>query len=201
MTRTTTTVEADREATRARICDAALRCIERWGLGKTSVEDVATAARISRATVYRYFPGGRDELIRETVAGEVQCFFERLGCALADDEGIEAKLVHGLVVGHRALDDHRLLQQVLSTDREALLAEFAELAPMLVDEVRNELASVLVGERLRAGIDVPAAADYLARLFLSYLTTSGGHDLSDREAVGRLVRTFFVGGILEPTER
>lgn len=46
----------------ARIVDAAERCFERWGAAKTSIDDVANEAGLSRATVYRYI-GTRSELI------------------------------------------------------------------------------------------------------------------------------------------
>jgi AcrR family transcriptional regulator len=45
-----------------RIIDAAERCFDRWGAAKTSIDDVANEAGLSRATVYRYF-GNRSELI------------------------------------------------------------------------------------------------------------------------------------------
>lgn len=47
---------------RERIVDAAERCFERWGAAKTSIDDVANEAGLSRATVYRYI-GTRSELI------------------------------------------------------------------------------------------------------------------------------------------
>src|SRR3954447_24794972 len=83
-------------STRQRLIEATLQCVERWGIAKTSVEDVATAASLSRATVYRHFPGGREELIRETVIWEVTAFFARIEQAVEADPGLEAKLVHGL---------------------------------------------------------------------------------------------------------
>jgi hypothetical protein len=43
-----------------RVVDALLACIARWGVSKTTVEDVAREAGISRATIYRLFPGGKD---------------------------------------------------------------------------------------------------------------------------------------------
>ena len=43
-----------------RVVDAMLECIGRWGLGKTTADDVARTAGISRATLYRTFPGGMD---------------------------------------------------------------------------------------------------------------------------------------------
>ncbi|MGZ4705878.1 MAG: TetR/AcrR family transcriptional regulator, partial [Acidimicrobiales bacterium] len=46
-----------------RILEAALRCVARWGLIKTTVDDVAREAGCSRATIYRAFPGGKQSVI------------------------------------------------------------------------------------------------------------------------------------------
>jgi AcrR family transcriptional regulator len=53
---------AGRPSPHDRILDAAERCFERWGAAKTSIDDVAAEAGLSRATVYRYI-GNRSELI------------------------------------------------------------------------------------------------------------------------------------------
>ena len=49
---------------RDRVCAGAYECIARFGLAKTTVDDVARASRVSRATIYRMFPGGRDQVLR-----------------------------------------------------------------------------------------------------------------------------------------
>ncbi len=43
-----------------RVLDAARRCVDRWGLSKLTIDDVAAEAGVSRATLYRLFPGGKD---------------------------------------------------------------------------------------------------------------------------------------------
>jgi AcrR family transcriptional regulator len=184
-----------RAATRERIIGATLRCVERWGLAKTSLEDVAVAAEVSRATVYRYFPGGRDQLVTETVTWEVERFLGHLEQEVSGDVGLEAKLVHALLTGHRAIGEHHLLHQVLSTEREALLTELATIGPLVLAEVRAVIRRVLADEPVREGVDRDRAADYLARLFLSYLGSAGGCDLTDPAAVTELVRTYLLGGI------
>lgn len=45
------------------VVDAALACIGRWGLAKTTLDDIAREAGISRATVYRRVPGGKAGLV------------------------------------------------------------------------------------------------------------------------------------------
>jgi AcrR family transcriptional regulator len=48
--------------TERRILDATRVCCERWGIAKVTVDDVAAEAGVSRATLYRMFPGGKDVL-------------------------------------------------------------------------------------------------------------------------------------------
>lgn len=46
--------------TGAKIVDGARRCFERYGIEKTTIEDIAKAAGISRPTVYKFFTGKMD---------------------------------------------------------------------------------------------------------------------------------------------
>ena len=74
-----TLVGADRVATQEqRVIDAALRCIARWGIGKTTLDDVAREASCSRATIYRLFPGGKDAVFEALVDAELGRFFDGL---------------------------------------------------------------------------------------------------------------------------
>lgn len=48
------------EEARARIIEAAMRCVDRWGPDRTSLSDVAAEIGVIRQTVYRYFPSTVD---------------------------------------------------------------------------------------------------------------------------------------------
>lgn len=181
---------------RERLLRATLACVERWGLTKTSVEDIAREAGCSRATVYRHFPGGREELVRATVEWEVDRFFRRIEARIAEQPDLASKLRVGLVFGHRAIREHELLQRVLRTEPDALLEELSQVVPTIEQLMRTYLLALLRAERLQLGIDVAAAADYLMRLFLSYLGSPGRWDLTDDAEVDRLVRTQFLAGII-----
>lgn len=63
---------------RDRLIDATGRCFSRFGVAKTTLEDIASEAGVSRATVYRYFEGGRDEIILGVVLREAKSFLEVL---------------------------------------------------------------------------------------------------------------------------
>ena len=155
--------------TRTRILVGALRAVERLGLAKTSLEDVAHAAGVSRATIYRTFPGGRDEVVSETVSWEVQNFLGRIVAAVEGEETLEEKLRLALLVGHRAIGDHLLLQRLLATEPEEIIRELAEVGPVLRDAIAGYIGEELRAAPVRPGTDLDEAADYCARLYLSYL--------------------------------
>jgi len=184
------------EATRDRLLQATLSCVERWGLAKTSLEDVAREAGLSRATVYRYFPGGRRQLVSETVTWEVGRFFARLEEEVDVEPDLATKLVRGLVFGHRAIQEHGLLQQLLRVEPGEILEELSASGPLVGDAIGSYLLDQLDREQLRDGTDPTEAAEYLTRLFLSYLGSQGQWDLTDPVEVERLVRTQFLAGVI-----
>src|SRR5207244_71690 len=65
-----------------RLLQATFACVARYGIAKTTVEDVAREAGISRATVYRQFPGGKDQLVADTIRWESTRFFADLAVAI-----------------------------------------------------------------------------------------------------------------------
>src|ERR1700751_5736008 len=56
---------------RERIVAAAERCIDRHGVRKTTMDDIASEVGLSRPSVYRYF-ADRDDLLVELIPGQGQ---------------------------------------------------------------------------------------------------------------------------------
>ena len=90
----------DPDSVEGRIIAAARECCRQWGWAKTSLDDVARAAGMSRATVYRYFPGGRAAL-KEAVSRhdtiDFFCVLETEALAGAEDLAglLQRRAVHG----------------------------------------------------------------------------------------------------------
>src|SRR5690349_722057 len=78
-----------------RVVDALLECVARWGVAKTTVDDVARTAGLSRATVYRAFPGGKEVALQAAVRRELDRFFTEVGSVLTAAETLEDLLVVG----------------------------------------------------------------------------------------------------------
>lgn len=175
-----------------RVVDAMFACIGRWGLTKTTVEDVARTAGISRATVYRLFPGGKSAILQAGLATEVSRLVSSLSSELERLDDLESCLARAVSVASRFLGDHAALAYVrehewtavesfLAYDRlEALfLLAGAALGPSLIRFVDPERASRM--------------AMWSARLVVSYLLTpSDDIDLGDEATARRIVTTYLL---------
>ena len=185
---------------RTRILEAAYACVARWGLAKTSVEDAAREAGVSRATVYRHFPGGKDELLAGVVDFEVLRFFTRLAEAVQGSTNLVEIAEASLAFAHRALEEHVVLHQVLRSEPQLLVPRITDATNRLHPVVRQFLEPYVAAEaaagRLRPGLDPRMAADYVARMALSYANAGGGWDLGDRAQVQALTR-LILGGVVD----
>jgi len=181
---------------RERILDATMSCVEDSGLRGWALDDVATAAGVARATIYRQFPGGRDELIRAAVTREVATFWGEIADAVRGLPHLEDRLVVGIMAAHRRIANYELLQRLLASEPGDLLTMLFESDELVHTLMVGYLERLLGREPLREGIDAAEAAEYLARMLVGYVSANGQWDLDDEERVRRLVRTQFLAGIL-----
>ncbi len=189
------------EETRRRIVGAAYACVARAGMAATTLDAAAQEAGVARATVYRYFPGGRDELLSAVVTSEVTRFFSSLQADVEDAPDFPAMLERVLLLAHRRLEDHEVLQHVLAVEADRLVPPLVEVMPIIQGLLRDTFAARLASERLRPGVAVGEAADLISRLVLSYMGTPGMWDLDDPAAVSRLVNEQILAGILAAGHR
>lgn len=183
------------------VVDAALACIGRWGTAKTTLDDVAREAGVSRATVYRLFPGGKGAVFGALADREVASFLDGLRAELdrAGDD-LQELLVAGITHAARAIAEHHALQFLLAHEPEVVLPlvafdRFDDLlghaaafcSPVLAPHVGQEWAA-------RAG-------EWITRMVLSYsLVPAAGFDLATEADARRFVRSFVLPGLDTTTE-
>jgi len=195
-------VPADGAAARERLIDAAEACIDRFGLAKTTVEDIATAAKVSRATIYRYFDN-RDELILAVVLRSL----ERSGDAdvaehLADADTPErfgVGLVDAMVQLLDRLRHDPKLEVLLNRDTGGVSATISgaseALFAIVLDDWRPFMSLAQRRGLLRPDLDVDELSEWVLRCVLSLLTVEGPrhHSAQDER---RLLATFLAPALV-----
>ena len=189
-------------ALRERVLEGAYECVARFGIAKTTIEDVVKESGVSRATVYRVFPGGKDQLLRAAVGWEMGRFFGRLAEAVAGAPDFASLVESGLMFAHHAVHGHEVLQKVLITEPEKLLPLLTVEQERPLQFITEFLLPYLEREqaagRVIEGVDLTESADFVARMILSLIGSHGAWNLDDPAEVATLVRGQLLAGILLP---
>lgn len=178
-----------------RVIAATLRCVARWGITKTTLDDVAREAGLSRATVYRIVPGGKDNLLALVSAAELNRFFMALDAAVSGLDDLEDTIVAGVTTAARHLEDHGALRFLIEHEPAQILPRFAfhHLDAILVS-VRSFAAPYL---QRWLGDGAGPAVEWIARIVLSYACTpSPEFDLSDAASARVLIRRYVMPGLI-----
>ncbi len=185
----------DRSSVRVRVVDGALRCLARHGVAKTTVDDIAREAGLSRATLYRTFPGGRDAVLAAVVETETARFFSALAVAMGEATDLEEALVSGLTTSTRWLRNHRALCFVAEHEPGLVLPQLAFAGLDRVLRVAGDFVAPFLGRWLEPE-DAGRAGEWAARIVLAYVADrDGGWSLADLDAARHVVRTFVLPGI------
>jgi AcrR family transcriptional regulator len=193
-----TGLSADADEARQQILAAAERVIQRYGVPKTTMDDIGKEAGVSRPTVYRYF-GDRDALLRALIERRSRMLFERARTFILSHDTFADQIVEGLVY----LVDHGRKDPIV---RILVSPEHMELATPLVGA--SSLATQLTAEmwdpifrramergELRADLDLTEIAEWLA---LIQFILVGRLDFARADDPGhrRLLKTFVLPAFL-----
>lgn len=185
--------------TEARIREATLACVARFGSTKTTLDDIARESGVSRATIYRVFPGGRDTLFEAVIASEVRRFFADLAADLDGCDQLEDLIVVGLGGSMRFLLGHEALHTVATLEPALLLPQLAFHRLEGVLTLATAFAAPYLEPHLDAQADAVAGAEHLVRIVLSY-TLHPDHRLDpyDDASLRAFVRAHVLPGLLAP---
>src|ERR1700761_4177390 len=81
---------------RERIVAAAERCIDRHGIRKTTMDDVACEVGLSRPSVYRYF-ADRDDLLIELITRHARALLDRARKSIARQSSLPDQIVESIL--------------------------------------------------------------------------------------------------------
>ena len=150
------------------LLDVTRDCIERFGLSKVGLSDVASAAGVTRQTVYRYFANAEDLFNAAAVlasGGFLQRMRERV---LRQQKGLAERMVETLVLAIHEIPKDLHLRTLMQSDDF-----FAVSSALKLSFVQEEMLALSDGTR---GLDERTRdelAEILLRLLNSFLADPG----------------------------
>ncbi len=183
---------------RERMLDAAESCLERFGLAKTTIEDVAQAAELSRATVYRQF-GNRDGLLLAVAARDAERTASDAELYLQQFDDVGSWIVEGMLFCLREIPKRPVLSQFLAPQEfgaasrliltsERMLAIGAEMLRPMFEPARRE-------GLLQRDLELDALMEWVLRILMSYLTVAGPPSRTE-EDLRQLLRGLLLPAVL-----
>jgi len=166
-----------------RVLDAVRECCERWGVEKTTIDDIAKVSGVSRATLYRLFPGGRDVLFEAHRVRELDDFFQRLLGQLGDAEGLHRLLARAVSVAMRELTSDSHLTVMLAAEPGEVIGDLTVDGLPRTTRVATAYLLALVEPYLPRA-EARRVIDVTVRLVISYfLAPDPELDLCDEDVV------------------
>ncbi|MFF2806226.1 TetR/AcrR family transcriptional regulator [Streptomyces sp. NPDC058000] len=103
-----------------KILDAAREQFMTFGLRRSTVDDVAKRAGVSRVTVYRRV-GNKDELVQRVLLREYRLFVAEVDAAVAGLPTMEERMVEGFAAILRLIRGHPLIGGLMRLEPETML--------------------------------------------------------------------------------
>lgn len=183
------------DAVRTRVLDAAYEQFCRSGIQRSSMEEVARRANLSRVTLYRRFES-KDALVEQVLLREFRRYFDRFLIDIRSARTVADRIVLGFVSSLRAIRTNALIGGLLDAEPTLLAGSLVGDGRMLAI-ARQFVAAQLRRER-QAGtisheLNLDLTAEMMVRIAASFLMVpTDVVDLDDEEQLAAIAREFIV---------
>lgn len=172
------------------VLDATVACVERLGFQKVTMDHICAEANVSRATVYRMFPGGRDVLFEAVRVRSLADFFTVLRAHVEGASSLDEVLVRCVTVAYAELMADQQLATMLATEPGETLGDLTVSGVSRIVRVAAEFMSPLLHSFVPQQ-QAEEIVEIMCRLVISaFLSPSPLLNFSDEAVVRRLVRTY-----------
>jgi AcrR family transcriptional regulator len=177
-------IPAPMDATQARILDTALTVLSEFGFRKSSMEEVARRAGVSRVTLYRRF-ADKDALVHAVILREARRSLAQIVADISVLTSPEERFVRGFVATILIARRHPLFRKLLEGETDIVLPKYAAVtASQTVDLGREYMSGIIVMLQTLGqfpGLDPEYLAELLIRLWHSLVLTPSSRIASDQE--------------------
>ena len=185
------------DETESRILDTAVEVFTEFGFKRSTMEDVARRAGLSRVTIYRRFQD-KDALVQAVILRESRTSLRAIIQEISALKTTEDRFVRGFVSTVSMARRHPLLSKLISGEHEIVLPMSVRLsASQAIDLGRDYMAGIIIDLQKHGkfpGHDPEWMAEMLIRLWHSIVLTPSSKLAGKDEATV----TKFVQGFLYP---
>lgn len=184
------------DPTRTRLLDAAFDQFCRMGIQRSSMDEVARRAGLSRVTIYRKFDT-KDALVEQVILREFRRYFVRFLADIGEADTAEERVVFGFVSSLRSILDNPLIGGLIETEPTLLAGSIGADDGRMLAAVRQFLSQQLRRDQLAgniaADLDTELTAEMMVRFSNSFLTVpSQLVDVHDGDQLAAIARQYLV---------
>lgn len=184
------------DRTKVRLLDAAYEQFCRMGIQRSSMEDVARRAELSRVTVYRRF-ATKDALVEQVILREFRRYFDQFLIDIRHAHTAADRVVVGFVSSLRAFRENPLIGGLMAAEPTLLagsmIADDGRMLGAVSQFVAGQLRREQEAGKVPEDLDTDLVADVMVRISASFLTArSQVVDVDDTEQLTMVARQFLV---------
>jgi len=179
---------------RDQVLDATLACVAKFGVAKTTLDDVAREAGCARATVYRNF-GGKQQLLLAAVAREADRMADTVERAAIGTDTLVDAATAVVTTGAQFLLECDALTFVLTVEPDVLLPHISfDAGNIVLAEFARRCSPVFA--RFVGDADAARVGEWIVRIAFSYLCSPEAADMLDATRVRALMEDFVLPGFI-----
>lgn len=186
---------------RDRIIESADRCFRHYGVAKTTIEDIAADVGVSRATVYRYVEGGREEIVLAVLLTEARDQFQEVIEQFARVEGPTDRLIAIMVEMVFLNRENDQLSALFNAESLGISSALPGSTDLIIEGMLELIGPLFEAAResgeLRSDVTDREIAEWMLRVVMSLLSFEGDAGQS-RERTQRMLESFLIPSLAPP---
>jgi AcrR family transcriptional regulator len=180
---------------RERLLNAAEVCFERFGLRRTTIDDVAREAKVSRSTVYRYFDG-RGDLIVAAYMRESDAVTDKVKALMGKPGPFADRLVKGMMRSIEAIRQGKYLPLMLTPEGAILATKAVTASSAFYDTMRETMGPFVEQAKadgeVRPEVELDDFNEWTLRIIFSFAMFDSPTQRDHQKHIKRMLEEFLV---------
>ena len=166
-------------ATQQKIITAAITCVERWGVEKVNLNDIAKEAGVTRPTVYSYF-SNRDEVIQQALLQSAYLFGTKAIKHIQKFDTAHERTVEAILYTLKKLPKEPSLALLQNTDMSNIISKNGLSTPE-GQQILRVIFRVILNNKTFDDVELDEISEVTVRFTLSLLTIKSPKKRTNKE--------------------